>query len=81
MATIPVLPLVDAVLLPGMVIPVTLDAGTGRVIQLGGAAASVFAADPKIAEVRPASATSLFVFAVYVALLSAIVLLVAAFPS
>jgi pilus assembly protein CpaC len=40
----------------------TLDAGTGRVIQLSGAAASVFAADPKVAEVHPASATSLFVF-------------------
>jgi pilus assembly protein CpaC len=42
----------------------SIDAGTGRVIQLRGAAASVFAADPKVAEVRPASATSLFVFGV-----------------
>ena len=33
-------------------------------IQLGGSAASVFAADPKVAEVRPASATSLFIFGV-----------------
>jgi pilus assembly protein CpaC len=43
---------------------ITLDAGTGRVIQLSAAAASVFAADPKVAEVHPASATSLFVFGV-----------------
>jgi pilus assembly protein CpaC len=42
----------------------TIDAGSGRVIQLGGGAASVFAADPKVAEVRPASATSLFIFGV-----------------
>ena len=41
-----------------------LETGTGRVIGLGRAAASVFAADPKVAEVRPASATSLFVFGV-----------------
>src|SRR5437762_6250078 len=33
MATIPVLPLADAVLLPGMVIPVTLDAGTQAAID------------------------------------------------
>ena len=33
-------------------------------IQLGGSAATVFAADPKVAEVRPASATSLFIFGV-----------------
>ncbi len=43
---------------------VTIDAGTGRVIQLGGQAASVFAADPKVAEVRPASMNSLFVFGI-----------------
>ncbi len=42
----------------------TIDTGSGRVIQLGGSAASVFAADPKVAEVRPASATSLFIFGV-----------------
>ena len=42
----------------------TVDAGSGRVIQLGGSAASVFAADPKVAEARPASATSLFIFGV-----------------
>jgi pilus assembly protein CpaC len=42
----------------------TIDAGTGRVIQLSAGAASVFAADPKVAEVHPASATSLFIFGV-----------------
>jgi pilus assembly protein CpaC len=43
---------------------ISVDAGSGRVIQLSAGAASVFAADPKIAEVRPASATSLFIFGV-----------------
>jgi pilus assembly protein CpaC len=43
---------------------ITIDAGTGRVIQLSAGAASVFAADPKVAEVHPASPTSLFVFGV-----------------
>ncbi len=42
----------------------TVEVGSGRVIGLGRQATSVFAADPKIAEVRPASATSLFVFGV-----------------
>ncbi len=40
------------------------EAGTGGVITLPSAAANVFVADPKIAEVRPASATTLFVFGV-----------------
>ena len=39
-----------------------LDAGSGRVVTLGAAASSVFAADPKVAEVRPASSNSLFIF-------------------
>lgn len=43
-------------------IAVALEAGAGRVLQLGGAASSVFAAEPKIAQVRPASPTTLFVF-------------------
>ena len=43
---------------------IAVEAGSGRVIQLGGSAASVFAADPKVAEARPASATSLFIFGV-----------------
>lgn len=33
MATLPVLPLTDQVLLPGMVIPVTLDAGTQAAVD------------------------------------------------
>ncbi len=41
-----------------------LEVGAGRVIALHQAAASIFAADPKIVEVRPASSTSLFVFGV-----------------
>ena len=43
---------------------ITLTAGLGRVIHMAGSAASVFVADPKVAEVKPASATSLFVFGV-----------------
>jgi pilus assembly protein CpaC len=42
----------------------TLESGTGKVITLSGAAANVFVADPKVAEIRPASATSLFVFGI-----------------
>src|SRR4051812_737955 len=41
-----------------------LEAGAGQVVALPGAAASVFVADPKVAEARPASPTSLFVFGV-----------------
>jgi pilus assembly protein CpaC len=41
-----------------------IESGTGRVIALGGPAANVFVADPKVVEVRPASASSLFVFGV-----------------
>ncbi len=43
---------------------ILLQAGNGRIIPLHAAAASVFAADPKVAEVRPASPTSLFIFGV-----------------
>jgi pilus assembly protein CpaC len=42
----------------------SLEAGTGRVVVLNAPAASVFAADPRVAEVRPASPTSLFVLGV-----------------
>jgi pilus assembly protein CpaC len=42
----------------------SLEAGSGRVVSLGVPAANVFVADPKVAEVRPGSATSLFVFGV-----------------
>ena len=41
-----------------------LEAGGGRVLTLGAAATNVFVADPKVAEVRPASPTSLFIFGV-----------------
>lgn len=42
----------------------SMDSGTGKVVTLDGPAANVFVADPKVAEVRPASASSLFVFGV-----------------
>ena len=42
----------------------TLQSGSGKVLSLTGSAANVFVADPKVAEVRPASANSLFVFGV-----------------
>ena len=41
-----------------------LQSGSGRVVTLSGAAANVFVANPKVAEVRPASPSSLFVFGV-----------------
>lgn len=44
--------------------PLALEAGTGRVIALQSPAANIFVADPKVAEVRPASATSLFLFGI-----------------
>ncbi len=43
---------------------ITLSAGSGQVIHLRASATNVFTADPKVAEVRPASANSLFVFGV-----------------
>ena len=43
---------------------ITLSAGSGQVIHLHANAINVFTADPKVAEVRPASANSLFVFGV-----------------
>jgi len=45
---------------------VTVEAGSGRVVQLSGSAANLFVADPKVAEARPASPTSVFVFGVAV---------------
>lgn len=45
-------------------VPVMLEAGAGRLIQLPAPAAAVFAADPRVARVQPASPTSLFVMAV-----------------
>jgi pilus assembly protein CpaC len=44
--------------------PVLLDSGTGRVLSLPVAATNVFVADSKVAEVRPASPTTLFIFGV-----------------
>ncbi|MGE0226255.1 MAG: type II and III secretion system protein family protein [Acetobacteraceae bacterium] len=49
---------------PGPASALALEAGTGRVVTLSEGAANVFVADPKVAEVRPASATSLFLFGV-----------------
>ena len=43
---------------------ITLSAGSGQVIHLRANATNVFTADPKVAEVRPASTNSLFVFGV-----------------
>ncbi|WP_242010289.1 type II and III secretion system protein family protein [Acetobacter conturbans] len=40
----------------------TLEVGSGRLIELHNNVASAYAADPKVAEVRPASSTTLFVF-------------------
>ena len=42
----------------------TIAAGSGQVIHLRAAATNVFTADPKVAEVRPASTNSLFVYGV-----------------
>lgn len=41
-----------------------MEAGTGKVVSLSAEATNVFVADPKVAEVRPASPTTLFVFGV-----------------
>jgi pilus assembly protein CpaC len=41
-----------------------IEMGSGKVIRTGKPIANLFAADPKIAEVRPASPTSVFVFGV-----------------
>jgi pilus assembly protein CpaC len=45
-------------------LPLTIEAGSGRILQIARAAGSVFAADPRVVEVRPASPTSLFLFGV-----------------
>jgi pilus assembly protein CpaC len=41
-----------------------IESGQGRIVALGRGAATVFAADPRVAEVRPASPTSLFIFGI-----------------
>jgi pilus assembly protein CpaC len=43
---------------------IALESGAGEVVKLAEPAANVFVADPKVAEVRPASANTLFVFGV-----------------
>src|SRR5205814_228092 len=60
-ATLPVLPLADAVLLPGMVIPVTLDSGTQAAIDAARAAGdNTVVAVPRIdGEYGPAGTTAL----------------------
>jgi pilus assembly protein CpaC len=45
-------------------VALVVEAGAGRVIPLPAPVANVFVSDPKIAEVRPASPTSLFLFGV-----------------
>jgi pilus assembly protein CpaC len=51
---------------PGAPIPtqLRLEAGTGRLVALPGQAATVMAADPRVARVQPASPTSVFIMAV-----------------
>lgn len=55
-------PLAAAAPAPGGAL--TMEAGSGRVVSLNSEATNVFVADPKIAEVRPASASTLFIFGV-----------------
>ena len=43
---------------------ISLEAGGGKILTLTLPAANIYVADPKVAEVRPASSTSLFVFGV-----------------
>ncbi len=47
---------------PARFLSVTVEVGTGKMVELPQRVASVFAADPAIAEVRPASPSKLFVF-------------------
>src|SRR3954447_2839418 len=49
---------------PARPIPLILEAGSGRLVQLPAPAATILAADPRIARVQPASPTSLFVMGV-----------------
>ena len=51
---------------PGAPVPtqLRLEAGTGRLVALPGQAATVMAADPRVARVQPASPTSVFIMAV-----------------
>jgi pilus assembly protein CpaC len=43
---------------------IVIEAGSGRIVELKAPASNLFVANPKVTEVRPASATSLFVFGI-----------------
>ena len=45
-------------------VPVIMETGSGRLLQLPGPASTILAADPRIARVQPASPTSIFVMGV-----------------
>ena len=49
---------------PARSVPIIVDVGSGRLIQLPGPAATILAADPRIARVQPASPTSIFIMGV-----------------
>lgn len=49
---------------PAGPVSIVLEAGSGRVFHINGTVASLFAADPKVIEVRPASKNSVFMFGV-----------------
>ncbi|PWS34199.1 pilus assembly protein [Falsiroseomonas bella] len=49
---------------PAAPVPLRLEAGTGRLLTLPGAATTVIAADPRVARVQPSSPTSVFIMAV-----------------
>ncbi len=61
-ARLPVMPIAAAE--PDSHGSVTISAGSGRVMHLRAPASNIFTADPKVAEVRPASPDSLFVWGV-----------------
>jgi pilus assembly protein CpaC len=49
---------------PAAPVQLRLEAGTGRLLTLPGAATTVIAADPRVARVQPSSPTSVFIMAV-----------------
>lgn len=67
---VPPSPLDAPAVAPGSDIPkpfqgtLSFESGSGKIVNLTLPAANIYVADPKVAEVRPASATSLFVFGV-----------------
>ena len=50
--------------LPTRPIPVLIDTGSGRLVQLPSPATTILAADPRIARVQPASPTTIFIMGV-----------------